>query len=259
MIIFGHSYECYVPDTQLIFPSIFLTNFDNLERRCLEYHKCYNFLDRNCDVKFLPALMDDVSNLLINSFRIFLMIIQQELLNSKRKKLKKGNFYKNVEGRFLYEDPGDFIHYWKEKKELFWSYQTLMYEIIKKRIIRHTFDATINFHSMSDGKNISYTETESKASDFIFSKLNQLQENKLLDSSANSSDLMILANCLVYLTTRLTHGILYLVTADNELHKATSEIIAKPHLLYPEYNEGQRIAGFRPLKPVDILKEIEKE
>lgn len=129
--------------------------------------------------------------------------------------------------------------------------------IVNKEMIDLTMEMMERFYDVTEGQIIEFSDLEKNRSEYFYQILDRLQKSGELSSSANSADLMILADCIVYREQRLEYGILYLVTGDKELQKAAIEIVEKPHLIYPDIGLGKILTGFRMLEPEKFRKKIE--
>ena len=256
MQVFGHSYECYAPDSQLIFPCIFLRGVDRLPRLSKRFKKCFELMKQYCDYRILQAVQVDFEGIIMNNFRIFLGDIESEIRKAQRNRSSKQAFYRGVDDLLRAKGYGDLIYYWEAMREKFWSYISLNPKIVNKKMIYLAIEMIEKFYEINEELIIKNIPREQKKSDQYYTTLDEAQKSGELKSSANSSDLMILADSIMYVEERLEHGLLYLVTGDRELFKAASEIVEKPYLIYPDIESGALITGFRPLEPERFIRGI---
>jgi len=257
MRVFEHSYECYVPDSQLIFPHIFLKDLNRLPDPNKLFYKCFDLMDKHCEIKILPANESDIGSLILNKFYPFMKNIRAEIERAQRNKLSRESFFKRANGILRSKDYGDLIYYWAAKKEVFWDLVSKDLPRINKKITELSMEIMARFYEIKENRCINYTDEEKERSESLYEALNNLQQSGRITTSADSNDLMILADCLVYKETRLPYGVIYLVTGDGELQKISSEIIQKPYLIYPELSLTYILTGFRMLRPDELIRGIE--
>lgn len=153
---------------------------------------------------------------------------------------------------------GDLLIYWDNKKELFWSFVLMDHALVRKKMLSLVLDKLGIFQGICENHTIEFTLLEEKYSDQLFVTIRKVQNTDAIESFANDADLMILADCIVYVGERLVQGMLYLVTNDKGLHGTTSAIIEQPKLIYPDLEDG-RMVGLEPLYPQQLVKDYNRQ
>ena len=137
MKVFGHSYECYVPDSQLIFPCIFLREVERLPRHTRLFNRCFELMRQHCEFKILPSIKSDLSSKILTGFREFLRDIRSEISRARNSGISERDFYRKVKGilKSKSDSYGDLIYYWDAEKEQFWKYVSMDPNIVNKEMI----------------------------------------------------------------------------------------------------------------------------
>ena len=119
MQVFGFSYECYVPDANVIYPHVFLSEIPNLPELSRTYRECLNTLRKGFVLKILPESDFDFHRLILRKFMSFLSDIKTNVQRAKTKGQTSQQFVENygrlLRQRKLFEDEkdcGDLRLYW---------------------------------------------------------------------------------------------------------------------------------------------------
>lgn len=256
--------KVFVPDAQIIFPTVFLADIEKIRGPSKDYKKCFEIISKSCNYLILPSNVTDFSGLILNKLRDFLRHIEEHIRRARNQNWDERRFYGRTR-RFLISvntfgpNLGDLLFYWESKKQLFWSFVLMDPALVKKKMMELVLDKLQIFEVIRDGHEITFTEAETKISDGLFVNIREVQKKDEIESFANDADLMILADCIVYVDQRLVQGIMYLVTNDKGLHGTTKAIIERPELIFPEMEEGKRMFGLEPLTPHKVISEYNKK
>lgn len=249
----------FVPDAQIVFPVVFLSDIGPLHGASAQYKICYDIIKENCNYVVMPSCITDFSSLVMNKLRDFLHYIETNIRKARTDRWSEVEFYRqvwsclksvNTFGRHL----GDLLDYWSSKKELFWSFVSIDPALVKKRMVSLITEKLGIYESICEDHEIEFTLEESSHSDTYFVLMRNARNRGTIGHQANEADLMILADCIVYCTERLLQGMLYLVTNDNELHDTTLAIVNRPELVIT--NAKGRLAGLEPLKPIRLISDF---
>lgn len=262
MQVFGFSYECYVPDTQILFPHVFLSDIQKLPRNDIMYRDCVNcILANNIRLAILPSNHYEFRNLIVEKFRMFLMDIG--FVASKHKDKTPQEFVKAVtslvQAKVANNDyPSDFLTYWYSKKSYFLRWLSMDNTMIRKQQYDLIFEVLEKFNSVIDHAEINIsrwekTELENEAHE-TSKTLKDLRDQSLIPIGAHEQDLEIISDCIVYRNHYLETGIIYLVTNDNDCFSTVKMIICfrddKGHTLCAP--------GIDCIKPSDLVSKVKE-
>ena len=194
----------------------------------------------------------------MDKYRQFLGDIVREIRKAKQGNFSQDEFFRRTRSQLRAMDYGELIQLWEHEKEKFWECVSLDPNIVTMRMRRNAIDKINLFSRLTERKLIQFSDEEQKTTEEVMTLLSELQNSNELTSTANAADLAILADCLVYKSTRLAQGVMYLVTGDNELIKATDEVVNNPHLINPDYDPEHVMPGLKPLRPRDFLVGIKR-
>lgn len=247
----------FVPDAQIVFPSVFLSDVENLVGISVLYKKCFDIIKESSNYILLPSNITDFTGIILNKLRNFLSYIESHIRKARNEKWTEAQFYRRTKGYLrsintFGSNLGDLLTYWENNKELFWSYVLRDYALVKKKMMSLVIDKLGLFASICEDHEIKFTATETDYSDKLFVSIRNAQNTSAITSTANDADLMILSDCIVYVGERLAQGIVYLVTNDKGLHDITLEIIEKPKLILPDVGDT-RLVGLEPLYPKRLV------
>ncbi|MEM2145962.1 MAG: hypothetical protein QW279_11420 [Candidatus Jordarchaeaceae archaeon] len=259
MQVFGFSYECYVPDTQILFPHVFLRGIQKLSANNVLYKSCVNrILENNIRLAILPSNHYEFNNLIMEKFRAFLKDIaimaikytQQQKFSIETRKLIRSKIANN-------EYPSDFLVYWDSKSLYFSQWLTLDERSIRKQQYNLILQILENFNEIVDNAEINVKNWKSpdieKEAKETFETLKTFRNNNSIPSNAHDEDLYIISDCIVYRNHYLETGIIYLITNDNSCFEALKKIIRF------EDDKGQKFcaSGIDCVKPSDFVKKVE--
>jgi hypothetical protein len=256
--IFDYSYVCFVPDSNIVFPSIFLVDVKKIQHPNCMYKECFEILQQHYNYLILPSNDLDFSTLILGKFREFLGHIESEISKARTKGSSESEFYKNTKSLLIAHDYGDLLLYWEYEKGIFWDCVSRDYSLVQKKMIKLTLDKLALFGKICESHKVDFSEEEQKHSEGLYVLIKDLKKNKKVKFLANDSDLMILADCLIYDCERLHRGIIYLVTADKNLHGISSEIVENPLLVFRDLLPKGKFSGFRPLRPEKLVEDFKK-
>ena len=248
----------FVPDSQLIFPCVFLLGIDRIQHPTRMYKECFELLCKYCDYLVLPSNILDFNNLIINKFNRFLSHIESEIQKARSRGFSEEQFYRSTESLLTTFDYGDLMTYWKNKKGFFWTLASMDHFIARRKLLKLTNENMGIFNKICEDHEVIFSEEEQKLSEILYQIIRDLQKKGQIKSSANESDLTILSDCLIFNGKRFHEGVMYLVTGDNELFGATNEIVEKPRLILDCLGFTEKIVGFRPLKPDKFIEDFKK-
>jgi hypothetical protein len=251
----------FVPDAQVIFPVVFLSDVEPLTGISVMYKDCFKIVSESCNYLVLPSNVTDFSGLVLNKLREFLGQIESIIRKARDEKWSEQVFYSRTQGQLRSINNfgralGDLLAYWSAKKGLFWSYVSIDPALVRKKMMSLIIDKLGIYTSICEDHEVDYTLQETAHSDSYFVLIRDAQRAKKINSSANDADLMILADCLVYTTERLPQGLLYLVTNDNELFGATASVVNNPNSIISTIATGTRLAGLEPLRPKKLVDDF---
>jgi len=226
------------------------------------YRTCLQIVTKSCNYVILPSSILDFNNLIMK-LRDFLYTIESEIRRTREKNLDENEFYRRTTSRLrsinaFEKHLGDLLTFWEAHKGLFWSFVSMDMALVRKRMMSIVHEKAGIFSGICDNHNIEFTPDETSQSDLIFIKIRDAQRKQLIVHSANDSDLMILADCIIYVNKRLTQGILYLITDDNELFGASQSVVLKPSLIIDGANPEERLVGFEPVRPKKFIDDFKK-
>jgi len=261
MQVFGFSYECYVPDTQILFPHVFLGDVKKLSTNNVLYKLCIDcILENNIRLAILPSNHYEFHNLILEKFRVFLKdigIMACKYAHESPKKFTKETRKLIVSKIANNEYPSDFLVYWNSKSLYFLQWLTLDERSIRKRQFALILKILENFNSIVNQAEINIKDWESleieKEAKETYETLKTLRNKNLLPAAAHDEDLYIISDCIVYRNHYLETGIIYLIANDNSCFAALKTIISF------EEDKGQKICvtGIDCIKPGDFVKKVE--
>jgi hypothetical protein len=267
--IFGAHHECYVPDAQIIYPEVFLSDVAVLPPPNNTYRDCITALRRNFVVKFLPENDADFNRLILRKFMAFLDDIKNEALSAKNKRLSADQFRNNVNNLFrirkLYDDRdcGDLLLYWDSHSEDFVTWLKWDRIAIENRILELVREMLERYKSYTEPLKHKWTEPDKEMILLIFNLLKSERTKGLLTNGAHDEDLRLLAGCLFYacgnkekgLSGYLPEGVLYLVTNDDDFYNCGKQVKSLESL---GAGNGKRITGFDVVKPKAFLDKLKQ-
>jgi hypothetical protein len=231
--ISGFTYECYVPDTQILFPHVFLGNIDRLPRNDALYKECIDcILQNKIRLAILPSNHYEFRNLILKKFEQFLIDIGKTALKQKGKDAKA--FFSSVTNLIRAriasnQYPSDFLIYWSANTNYFSQWLTLDERAMYKRQWDLMFELLEKFTDIIDHAEINIKkwdkpDLENEAND-ICKTLKKLRGQKAIPPDAHEQDLEIIADCVVYRNNLLPTGVIYLITNDGICLKTVKALI----------------------------------
>ena len=262
MQIFGFSYECYVPDANVIYPHIFLSEIPTLPPPSCTYRECLDALRRDCIIKILPESDYDFNRLVLRKFMDFLDDIKKNVLNAKIKGLNTQQFIDSYNSllrqRKIYEenDCGDLKLYWEHHKFDFakWlSYDRVTIETIIYGLVADKLQEYRDFVKQFQH---SWTADDEETVNRIYEILKSERKKGNINTKTHDEDLKLLAGCLYYVLGNtakgfsgyLPVGVLYLVTDDGQFYICGQQVKTLEAL---GITKGTRLTGFDVVKPKD--------
>lgn len=244
----------YVPDSQIVFPSVFFSESEKIGYPSCMYRDCFNLLKRGYNYVLMPSNQTDFSNLILRKFNKFLENIEIEIQKAREQKTQEATFYAKTQGRLRSIDAferhlGDLMQFWEAYKEFFWSLVGLDYVLARKKLTQLANSKIAEFTKICEGHLVEFSEEEQKLSEKMYNLIKESKDNRSIQHTANNEDLLILADCFIYKTKRILNEYMYLITDDNQLYGTTTEIIAQPRLIFPDFEPSERFIGFEPLRP----------
>jgi hypothetical protein len=251
--VFDYDHINFVPDSQIIFPSIFLIDVEKIKHPNCVYKECFEILQQYYNYLILPSNDLDFSNVILTKFRLFLRSVESEIRNARNKGTNEFDFYRNTRSLLSSLDYGDLLLYWENKKGVFWSFVSMDHSLVQKRMIKLTNEKLALFAKTCEGHKVIFSDGEQKLSEGLYILIKKLQKEQKVKYLANDADLMILADCLIYNGERVQQGIIYLVTGDKNLRGVASEIVENPLLVFSDLKPNSKLVGFIPLDPEKLV------
>lgn len=251
---FGYSYVCFVPDTNIIYPSVFLHNATTLSRNEKMCKKCFNILKQRFNVKILPENEQEFYNLIYGKFRRFLEEIRYVARQVKQRSQNRVTFEQKVWSQInaIGNGYGNFVSYWKINKDFFCQW-ILMDDYSMKISLFKVIDSTMQRYRVCvSGLTVSWTKENEENCQKILEVLRQERERGNLPSDVDDIDLRIIAGCFEYVDKYIS-GVLYLITNDNAACDSVKKAVKLESVTG---GVGKIRAGFRAIKPNDFLKKI---
>jgi hypothetical protein len=251
----------FVPDAQIVFPTVFLSDVESLSGNCALYKDCFDIIKMSCNYVILPSNITDFSGLIMSKLREFLGYIETYIRKARIEQWSETEFYRKT-GGFLRtvnafgRNLGDLLTYWNSKKNLFWFYVSTDPALVKKKIMSLVLDSLGIYESLCEEHEVTFSLEETTLSEGYFVLIRNARNSKTIGHFANDADLMILADCMVYSTKRMQQGIVYLVTNDSGLHNTTLAIVDQPKLIFPDITG--KLTGLEPLKPRRLIDDFRK-
>jgi hypothetical protein len=269
MHVFGYSYECYVPDANIIYPHIFLSEISTLPQPSGTYRECLNALRKDCIIKILPESDYDFNRLVLRKFMDFLDDIKKNVLTAKDKSLSSQQFINNYSSllrqRKIYDDNdcGDLKLYWEYHKLDFAKWLNYDRVTIETVIYGLAANKLQEYRDFVKPFQHSWTTDDSETIDRIYTVLKSEKKKGTINSNAHDEDLKLLAGCLYYVIGNkakgfsgyLPVGVLYLVTDDGQFFICAQQVKTLEALGIPK---GTRLTGFDVIKPRDFLTQYRK-
>lgn len=254
---------CFVPDSQIVFPAVFLTKVTKLRYPCCMYKDCFDVLKRQYNYIVLPSNQTDFSNLILRKLQRFLETIESEIRSAREKRLTESEFYIRTRSRLQSINTfgkhfGDLMLFWNINRELFWSFVLLDWALTRKKMTELALEKMAEFSRICEGHSIGFSEEEQKLTEGLYVLIKDSKNKHTIKHHANDEDLLILADCFIYKDKRFLQGVMYLITDDKELHGTTTEIIEHPNLVFPDLKTTDRYVGFEPLKPEKFITDFKK-
>ena len=255
---------CFVPDSQIIFPSVFLSNVSALRPPNCTYKICFELLTQNCNYVILPSNYTDFSRLIIKKMPKFLKLLEEEISKARANKTPENEFYTKtrrvlVSHNIWERGYGDLILYWESNKQVFWEFVSIDLSLVRRKLLDLTLDKMRVFAKICEGHQVEFSEEEEKLSEGLYILIKDAKRKRTIQHSANDEDLMILAECFIYKNMRFLEGFVYLVTDDKELFGTTAEVVTQPYLIFPDFKQTEKFMGFEPLKPEKFVAEYNRQ
>lgn len=262
MQVFGFSYECYVPDTQILFPHVFLDEIEKLPANDQLYRECVcSILENNIRLVLLPHNHAEFYNLALESFKDFLEDVR---LTAIRNKVRgKQAFLRAASGQITAkiannQYPSDFLTYWHSKESFFAGWLELDERTMRYREHILVLETIKKFNNISEYAEINIQiwenpELEKEAQETC-GILRELRNQKLIPEKAHEQDLAIISDCIVYRNHYLETGILYLVTNDEHCFNTLKTITNVQNGKGAKF----RVSGIDSVKPHSLLSKIKE-
>lgn len=253
MRIFGSCYECYVPDTQILYPLIFLHDVPTLSSPNDMYKECIDALRKSFVLKILPENEVEFHRLIFRKFQFFLADIKSEALRSRSKGLNIATFEKKVNSLIWQKSYGDFCKYWKEHKNKFGEWLDFDKSKIEDEIHKIVVKMLVRYIECTEENKHEWTAKDEEVVSLLYEVLKKERDKGNLSSKAHDEDLKMLAGCLRYVQKYLPEGVCYLVTNDTTLYNCANKV---PTLKCLTGSSTKRLVGFKVIKPKDFLKKL---
>jgi hypothetical protein len=255
--------NAYIPDSHIIFPSVFLADVEKLNFPNCLYRDCFNILKRDCNYVLLPSNYSDFSNLILDKFYQFLKSIEVEICYARDRKTTETEFYFKTRSRLRNINTfkrrlGDLMLYWETHREFFWSLVSIDFVLARKKLTQLTNSVIAELEKISSGHLVEFSESENKLSEGLYKLIRNSRIKSAIQHQVHDEDILILADCFIYKTSQYPYGFMYIVTDDNELYGATEEIVKQPCLVLEGFKPTEHFVGFEPLRPKKFMDDRRK-
>ena len=253
MRIFGSCYECYVPDTQILYPLVFLQDVLTLSFPNSLYKECIDALREYCILKILPENNYEFNRLILRKFQRFLDDVKSEALVAKRKRSSIKSFEKKVGSLITSKDYGDFYIYWKEHKSRFNKWLEIDKLAIEDEVNSTVAEMLVRYRKCTEGMRHKWALKDEEVRSTLFEVLKKEREKGILSSKVHDEDLRLLVGCLLYVERYLPEGVLYLVTNDRNFYDCAKKVPTLKNLVG---GPKRRLVGFDVIKPKVFLNRL---
>ena len=199
----------FVPDSNIIYPSIFLANIEKIGPRACRCRDCFDLLKKSHNYVILPANKTDFSNLIIKKFGKFLGAIELEITQARKNNSTERAFYaatlRRLQSYGLDKDDKDFGNltlFWFSHKELFWSFVSKDEMLTKTRMTMMTLEKIGEYAKVCEGHEETFSENEQNLGEKLYSIIKKARNDNKFGVFANDADLLILAQCFIYRNMR---------------------------------------------------------
>lgn len=252
---FDYSYVYFVPDTNVIYPSVFLHNAITLPPREKICKKCFDTLKQRFNVKILPENGAEFLNLIYGKFHQFLEDIYHVAKRVKQRNQSRAVFEHDVWGQInaYGKDYGNLVLYWKINKDFFYQWTQMDNYSMKISLFRLIESTMQRYRTCVSGLTVSWTKENEENCKKILEVLMQERKRGNLPSDVDDIDLRIISGCFEYVDKYIS-GVLYLITNDNAACDSVKKAVKLESITG---GVGKIRAGFCAIKPNDFLKKIE--
>lgn len=263
MRIFGSSHECYIPDTQILYPLVFLNDVVTLSCPNSCYKECIDALRKDFVLKILPENDYEFYRLILRKFSRFLDDVKKQVFVAKSKGLNPESFQKNITSLINFGDYGDFNVYWDQHRSKFVKWLQTDDLAIGNEVNSIIAETLLKYKEYTEPFKHNWTEKDKETVSTIYEALKLERKNGVLVTRAHDEDLNLLAGCLLYacgyrqenVWGYLPEGILYLITNDKDLYDCGKKVKTLESLCG---GAGKKLTGFDVIKPEDFLRQLKK-
>ena len=249
---------CFVPDTNIIYPCVFLHNATSLPQNEGICKKCFEKLKEDFNVKVLPENESEFLYFVHGKFHDFLDVIRDVATKARDRNQDKVAFEKYVWNQItaLGRDYGDLVLYWKVNKNFFFDWVSMdnySAKISSFRLIESTLE---RYRACVIGLTVSWNKTNEENCEKIFDVLKQERKRGSFQSDVDDNDLRLIAGCFEYVDKYLPSdiGLLYLITNDELAHDTVKKAV---RLTSITGGTGKIRPGLDSIKPQDFLRKLD--
>lgn len=240
----------YVPDTQILFPELFLFDVDvssvahyKLYKECFRILlECHHAPDRGTIVLF-PAIHEDFTRLLVCPYQNFL---RSTVMYHAQRATDIEDLRNRVLG--MVKSVPKFLDYWELRWKKYREWIPFNKEKIDSFITRRIMEVSGRFGDYYFAQKMGFSLDEEKvgANHML---LHSRRESGILPKDVDFNDLRILASCLVFMKELSPEGILYFFTDDGALRRSAQIEIGQLVEMYPD----EDMTRFKVQDPKEIL------
>ena len=254
---FGYSYVCFIPDTNIIYPSVFLHNVTTLPRTEKMCKECFEVLKQRFNVKILPENEQEFYNLIYGKFRKFLDDIRNVAIQVKKKKQSRAIFEQEVWKQItaIGKEYGNFVLYWKINKDFFCQWISMDDYSTRISLFKVVESTMQRYRTCVSGLTVSWTKENEENCQKILEVLMQERKRGNLPSDVDDIDLRIISGCFEYIDKYIS-GVLYLITNDNATYDSVEKAVKLESITG---GVGKIRTGFYAIKPNNFLMRARKK
>lgn len=255
--VFGFSHECFMVDTQIIYPCVFLPEAieRELSPNSRAFKRCFETLQSRFNLIIMRGNDDEFFHLIFTKLRKFLDEIKIITRKTRRTKGNVESFERKVSSLLRSVDFGDLGLYWKIHKQDFCEWLKFDETTIRNRENRLIAQTLQKYNELTFNFKAPWDEDDELMCLGFYNSLKEERKLGNLPKDVDDQDLKILACCIVYVFRYLPHGILYLITHDKALFESANKVKGTK---IPIDGKKIRWAGFDAIKPQDFLNQMEK-
>jgi len=248
---------CFVPDTNIIYPCVFLHNVTGLPQNEGACKKCFEKLKEAFNVKILPENDSEFLYYIHGKFHSFLDIIRNGAARARDRHESKSTFESYVWDQITApgRDYGNLNLYWQANKDFFFDWVSMddySEKISTFKLIESTLE---RYRVCVKGLTVSWNKTNEENCGKIFEVLKQERKIGGFQSDVDDNDLRLIAGCFEYVDKYLPPdvGLLYLITNDESAHDTVKKAV---RLASITGGTGKIRPGLDSIKPQDFLGKI---